>query len=596
MAGFNLLSRKNADKQDSSRGPSEDRHRSAEQRGPHKRRVRDGQAGYGAARSEESEGERRTWRRPAWRSPLTRRILLLNVLVLLIPILGLLHLDQYRQSLIDSELEAMRTQGTTVALALGSAAVRDGINGSNGEQQLMHEAARQLIRVLLGDSQLRARLFSQDGNLIADSFLLGGSDSQVQVEELPPPDDSGSLAVRSIGTLYDRIMRLFSGNRDLPLYSESPQLQQAEDYEEVVQALRGEEGTMVRRDFGNRLVLSVSVPVQRYRQVVGGLMVTKGGESVERAVRDRRSDILLVFAVALAVTVLLSFYLSHTIAAPIRRLARGAEQIRGSNTKANVIPDLRARHDEIGDLSEALIDMTEALHARLEAIENFAADVAHEIKNPLTSLRSAVETANRIEDEEQRKRLMGIILDDVQRLDRLISDISDASRLDAELARAESERIDLSRLLDAMGELHKPLCEDKGLTFKVDVATDESLVVTGLEGRLGQVFRNLISNAISFSPEGGTIELKAWREEDRTQGPMIVATISDQGPGIPDGKLQAIFDRFYSERPRAEKFGTHSGLGLSISLQIIDAHKGSLVAENRPGGGACFTVRLPAEE
>ncbi|WP_022729440.1 stimulus-sensing domain-containing protein [Fodinicurvata sediminis] len=592
MAGFNLLNRKSADRQDNNSGPSEDNSGAAEQNGAHKRRVREGQTGYGAARSEEPEGERRTWRRPAWRSPLTRRILLLNVLVLLIPILGLLHLDQYRQSLIDSELEAMRTQGTTVALALGSAAVRD---GSNGDQQLMHESARQLIRVLLGDSQLRARLFSQDGNLIADSFLLGGSDSQVQVEELPPPDDSGSLAVRSIGTLYDRIIRLFSGNRDLPLYSESPQQQQAEDYGEVLQALRGEEGTMVRRDFGNRLVLSVSVPVQRYRQVVGGLMITKGGESVERAVRDRRSDILLVFGVALAVTVLLSFYLSHTIAAPIRRLARGAERIRGSNTKANVIPDLRGRHDEIGDLSEALIDMTEALHARLEAIEHFAADVAHEIKNPLTSLRSAVETANRIEDEEQRKRLMGIILDDVQRLDRLISDISDASRLDAELARAESERIDLGRLLDAMGELHKPLCEDKGLTFKMDVAQDESLVVTGLEGRLGQVFRNLISNAISFSPEGGSIELKAWREEDRTQGPMVVATISDQGTGIPDGKLQAIFDRFYSERPRAEKFGTHSGLGLSISLQIIEAHKGSLVAENRPEGGACFTVRLPAE-
>ncbi|WP_081816649.1 stimulus-sensing domain-containing protein [Fodinicurvata fenggangensis] len=594
MAGFNLLSRKGADRHNETSGsPSEDAQRSAARRSTHKRRVREGQADYGSARSEEPDGESRTWRRPAWRSPLTRRILLLNVLVLLIPILGLLHLDQYRQSLIDSELEAMRTQGTTVALALGSAAVRD---GSNGEQQLMHEAARQLIRVLLDDSQLRARLFSQDGNLIADSFLLGGSDSQVKVEELPPPADPGSSAVRSFGTLYDRIMRLFSGNQDLPLYRESPQQQQAEDYKEVLQALRGEEGTMARRDSGDQLILSVSVPVQRYRQVVGGLMVTKGGESVERAVRDRRSDILLVFAVALAVTVLLSFYLSHTIAAPIRRLARGAERIRGSKNKANLIPDLRARHDEIGDLSEALIDMTEALRARMEAIENFAADVAHEIKNPLTSLRSAVETANRIEDEDQRRRLMGIILDDVQRLDRLISEISDASRLDAELARAENERIDLGRLLDAMGELHKPLCEDKGLTFKVDVATEKSLVVTGLEGRLGQVFRNLLSNAISFSPEGGTIELKAWREEDRNLGPVVVATISDAGPGIPEGKQQAIFDRFYSERPREEKFGTHSGLGLSISLQIIEAHKGSLVAENRPEGGACFIVRLPAEE
>ncbi|MFD1378157.1 stimulus-sensing domain-containing protein [Fodinicurvata halophila] len=442
---------------------------------------------------------------------------------------------------------------------------------------------------------MRARLFSQDGDLIADSNLLGGSDSQVQVEELPPPDDPGASAVRSIGTLYDHIMRLLTGSQNLPLYQESPQ-QQAKDYEEVLQALQGEEATMIRRDSGNRLVLSVSVPVQRYRQVVGGLMMTKGGDSVERAVRDRRSDILLVFAVALGVTVLLSFYLSHTIAAPIRRLARGAERIRGSSTKANVIPDLRNRNDEIGDLSEALIDMTEALHARLEAIETFAADVAHEIKNPLTSLRSAVETANRVEDEEQRKRLMGIILDDVQRLDRLISDISDASRLDAELARAESERIEMARLLDALGEIHKPLCEDKGLTFQIKVPQQDPLTVLGLEGRLGQVFRNLISNAISFSPDGGVIELRAWRETDPILGPVVVATISDQGPGIPDGKLQAIFDRFYSERPQAEKFGTHSGLGLSISLQIIEAHKGTLIAENRPEGGACFIVRLPAEE
>lgn len=527
-------------------------------------------------------------RRPAWRSPLTRRILLVNMLVLLIPVLGLLHLEQYRQSLIASEVDAMRTQATTVALALGSAAVQD---GEDGNQQLMHESARQLIRVLLSDVQatapLRARLFSRTGDLVADSFHLGGPDSAVRVEELPPPQ-RGILFLRRLEDLYDTTIRWLVKPENLPLYQEAPR-QNAIDYEEVERALAGEGGAAVRQDARRRLVLSVTVPVQRYRQVVAALMVSKDGGAIDQAVRDRRRDILLVFAVALAVTVMLSFYLARTIARPIRRLAEAADRVRGASGRVDAIPDLTGRRDEIGDLSAALKEMTQALHTRLEAIENFAADVAHEIKNPLTSLRSAVETVNRIENPEQRARLMAIIVDDVARLDRLISDISDASRLDAELARAESERVDLAALLEALVEVQRERADATAPQIRLRLPPRAHLPVLGKEGRLGQVFRNLIANAISFSPPGGEIRLTAKRE-----GAWAVVTVDDEGSGIPEGKEDAIFDRFYSERPKGEKFGTHSGLGLSISRQIVEAHNGTITAENRPQGGARFIVRLPA--
>ena len=534
------------------------------------------------------KARRRRLRRPAWRSPLTRRILLVNTLVLLIPVLGLLHLEQYRQSLIDSEIEAMRTQATTVALALGSAAVQDGLSG---EQQLMHETARQLIRVLLGDvtstASLRARLFSRSGELVADSSLLGGPDATVRVEELPPPQD-GTEIFRQIEDFYEVTMRRLLHPESLPLYQE-PSYQSASDYGEVEQALQGEVGAAVRRDAGRRLVLSVTVPVQRYRQVVGGLMISKDGGAIDQAVRDRRSDILIVFAVALAVTVMLSFYLARTIGHPIRRLAEAADQVRGSSGRVDAIPDLTARRDEIGDLSAALIEMTQALHNRLEAIENFAADVAHEIKNPLTSLRSAVETVNRIENPDQRARLMNIIIDDVARLDRLISDISDASRLDAELARAASEKVDLAALLETLVEVHRDRVDALAPHLRLTMPARGRLMVLGKEGRLGQVFGNLIANAISFSPAEGEIHLTARRE-----GAWIFVTVDDQGPGIPAGKEEDIFNRFYSERPAGEKFGTHSGLGLSISRQIVEAHNGGIRAENRATGGARFIVKLPA--
>jgi two-component system, OmpR family, sensor histidine kinase ChvG len=243
----------------------------------------------------------------------------------------------------------------------------------------------------------------------------------------------------------------------------------------------------------------------------------------------------------------------------------------------------------------ALNEMTSALWQRLDAIERFAADVAHEIKNPLTSLKSAVETAARVKDPEQQKRLMAIILEDVGRIDRLIGDISGASRLDAELSRAETEPVDIAVLLRALVDLHDATAKPGAPRVVLDLADHRPLIVPGLENRLGQVFRNVIANAMSFSPPDGTIRLAAAR-----RGKVVEVAIDDFGPGIPEDKLEAIFERFYSERPKGEKFGTHSGLGLSISRQIVNAHNGTVTAQNRRNRdgqvvGARFIIRLPVE-
>jgi len=311
-----------------------------------------------------------------------------------------------------------------------------------------------------------------------------------------------------------------------------------------------------------------------------------------------RLEILKVFVIALGVTVLLSIYLAGTIGRPIRRLAAAAERVRRGHGRQVLIPDFTGRGDEIGELSGTFRDMTAALWQRMDAIERFAADVAHEIKNPLTSLRSAVETAARVDDPQKQRQLLRVVLEDVQRLDRLISDISDASRLDSELSRVELEPVLIGRMLHALVEVHRTTADEAAprlmLSLPGALGTPEGdLAVLGIEGRLVQVIRNLIANAVSFSPPAAAIHLAARRE-----GEAVVITIEDQGPGIPEGKLGAIFERFYSERPAGEKFGTHSGLGLSISKQIVEAHRGSIRAENRHDGagrtiGARFIVRLP---
>jgi two-component system sensor histidine kinase ChvG len=361
-----------------------------------------------------------------------------------------------------------------------------------------------------------------------------------------------------------------------------------------MRALHGEAGTAVRRDPSDGgLVISVAVPVQRYKEVLGAVMLSTANGEIEKELRTVRVELLRIFGVALLVTLLLSLYLAGTIGRPIRRLAAAAQRATGRGAHVE-IPDLTQRGDEIGDLSRSLREMTNALWVRMSAIESFASDVAHEIKNPLSSLRSAVETAVRIDDPVKQQRLLAIVLDDVERLSRLITDISDASRLDAELSRDVMEPTDIAAMLRTLVDIHETTRAEG--TAHVVLSLPErrrGLVVPGIESRLSQIFLNLISNAVSFSPADGEIRVRAVQD-----GRAVLVTVDDDGPGIPADKLNAIFDRFYTERPAAEKFGTHSGLGLSISKQIVEAHRGRIWAENRhdDAGAVCgarFLIRLP---
>ncbi len=523
-------------------------------------------------------------------SPLTRRILAVNVLALALLAGGFLYLGKYQASLVGQQIESLKTQGEVFAAALGEGAVLDSVD--EGEI-LLPDLARQMMRRLVEPTRARARLFDIKGDIIADSRVLRGPGDSIQVLELPAPKTSSPI-VRFADHVYDWIVDRLPRRTRYPKYHESA-AQRAEDYDEVLRALRGETASAIRSDTATGgLVLSVAVPVQRYKQVLGAIMLSTGSGEIEEEVRTVRLELLRIFGVALLVTVLLSFYLAGTIVRPIRRLAAAAERARGRRARVE-IPDFTLRGDEIGDLSGSLREMTDALWQRMSAIESFAADVAHEIKNPLSSLRSAVETAVRIEDPPNQRRLMAIILDDVQRLDRLITDISDASRLDAELSRFETEPIDIAAMLGALVDIHESTRTD-GAPHLVLELTDRGrgLVVPGIETRLSQVFRNLIANAVSFSPTAGEIRLTA-----RHDGRAVLVTVEDEGPGIPDDKLTAIFDRFYTERPPGEKFGTHSGLGLSISKQIVEAHRGTIWAENRTDAsgavtGARFCIRLPA--
>jgi two-component system sensor histidine kinase ChvG len=531
---------------------------------------------------------------------LTRRILAINLLVLTVPIGGFFILDQAQESFIESEIAALRTQGEVFAGAVGAGAV--GVSPGVG-QRVEPVRANVMLRRLTEPTHTRARLFVSTGVLVADTQFLTLSRGFVRVQELPPLESELGL-VEWANEKASALLNWLPGQSELPLYRESSP-SNSNDYVEVQRALFGEKTAAVRRHEAGGMVISVAVPVQRYRQVVGALMLSTGGEEVERAMRAIRLDILQVFAVALGVTVLLSLYLAGTIARPINRLAAAAERVRMGRGRHAEIPDFAGRRDEIGELSRDLRAMTDALWQRMDAIERFAADVAHEIKNPLTSLRSAVETVARVDDPEQQKRLMSIIVDDVHRLDRLISDISDASRLDAELSRDMPTAVDVRQLLLALTDIERAAAAADRPVVELQMTEDEDLTVCASEGRLGQVFRNIIANAISFSPADGRIAVRAERLA-RADGDVIMVSVEDDGRGIPEQNLESIFERFYSDRPiegpdgKGEKFGTHSGLGLSISRQIVAAANGRIWAENRRRAdgvicGARFVVELPAD-
>jgi two-component system sensor histidine kinase ChvG len=548
-------------------------------------------------------------------SSLTRQILFFNLVALVVLVGGIMYLNQFREGLIDAKVESLLTQGEIISSAVSASASIDTNSITIDPQKLLELQAGQsitpvpndedlefpidpekvapVLRRLISPTHTRARIFDPDANLILDTRFLY-SRGQVLRFDLPPVESETVPWSERASGFINRMLQ----PSNLPVYKESP----GGDgliYPEVKNALTGVRGAVTRVTEKGELIVSVAVPVQRFRAVVGVLLLSTQAGDIDQIVHAERLAIMRVFGVATMVTVILSLLLSSTIANPLRRLSAAAIRVRRGVKSREEIPDFSFRQDEIGNLSSAIREMTNALYDRIAAIESFAADVSHELKNPLTSLRSAVETLPLARTEESKKRLMDVIQHDVRRLDRLISDISDASRLDAELARADAKPVDLERLLAGLVEISSQVrarAKKVAVTFEADTKSvgKAGFKVVGHESRIGQIIANLIENARSFVPEqGGHIDVKLSRKDEN-----CVVVIEDNGPGIEAENIDRIFERFYTDRPGAEDFGQNSGLGLSISRQIAEAHGGSLEAENviGPDGarkGARFILVLP---
>jgi two-component system sensor histidine kinase ChvG len=549
-------------------------------------------------------------------SSLTRRIVSLNLAGLVALVASILYLSQFRAGLIDARAQSLLVQAEIIAGAIAASATVETNTITIDPDRLLDlkpgesygapdessgldfpinpERVAPVLRRLISPTKTRARIYGGDGGMILDSRSLYGRGDVLRFELPPPSTEKPGYVERATISI-----RTWLNRGDLPLYRElGPE--NGKGYQEIVQALDGVKSSMVRVNDRGEVIVSVAVPVQRFRAVHGALMLSTQGDDIDQMVTAERLAILKVGGVASVVMIVLSLLLASTIAGPVRRLADGAERVRRRIQTRVEIPDFTRRRDEIGHLSGALRDMTNALYSRIEAIEMFAADVAHELKNPLTSLRSAVETLPLARNETSRARLLEVIEHDVKRLDRLISDISDASRLDAELQRQDMAPVDVRRLLTTLTSVANEtrLGHDVAVEARFEGrGPTDTFSVPGHDSRLGQVVSNLLSNAQSFSTPGGKVRVTCRRVRSE-----IEIVVDDDGPGIGEDALERIFERFYTDRPH-QGFGQNSGLGLSISKQIIEAHSGRIWAENRTGpadvdgrptvAGARFVVRLP---
>jgi two-component system sensor histidine kinase ChvG len=551
-------------------------------------------------------------------SSLTRRIVFLNLAGLVALLIGVMYLSQFRAGLIDARVQSLLVQSEIIASAIAASATVETDSITIDPDRLLELQAGQsygpsddslsgiefpinpervapVLRRLVSPTKTRARIYDRDGVLILDSRNLYGRGDVLRFDLPPPTAEKPGIVERGFIA-----MRRWLGRGDLPAYKElGPE--NGKGYSEVAAALDGVPTKMVRVNDRGEVIVSVAVPVQRFRAVRGALMLSTQGADIDDMVETERLAIVKVFLVAAGVMVVLSMLLAGTIAGPVRRLADGAERVRRRIRARVEIPDFTRRRDEIGHLSGALRDMTEALYTRIEAIESFAADVAHELRNPLTSLRSAVETLPLAKTDDGRRRLLEVIEHDVKRLDRLITDISDASRLDAEMQRQEAASVDISPMLEALVKAANEIrADDVTVTLAFEGGVPADFKVPGHDSRLGQVVSNLIDNARSFSPPRGTVRVTCRKLRNE-----IEITVDDDGPGIRPDALDKIFERFYTDRPEEQGFGQNSGLGLSISKQIVEAHGGSVWVENRTGVvasgqephvlGARFIVRLPAK-
>lgn len=534
---------------------------------------------------------------------LTLKIMGVNALAVITLIFGVVYLSQYHTTLVASKLEHFETE-----LMLITAAITEGAivaeNDAQDEERLSKSKAEILAARLGATLDKRILVFDSHQKMIVDTDIVIEQRKIKPIFQVLREEERKLESVEVLKDMAGWIISIFPQHNTLPLF-EGVLSDNADDYNDVVEAFRKKLSMTPWRDASNELLLTAAMNIKGSKGVVGAVMVISDGDDIDEALGDAWFNILKIFLVTLLITVLLSIYLSGVIARPLRKLASAAENVRKGKLKHTEIPDMSDRNDEIGELSIVLRDMTHALWDRMDTIEAFAADVSHEIKNPLTSLKSAVETAGIVKKKEDLDRLLEIIKHDIERLDRLITDISGASRLDAELSREAFGKINFKILLRNLLDSYKSPLEREtenqhnsdealkdGILITLDMPDHTSVYVRGSEGRLIQVFQNVISNALSFSPLKTSIKILAT-----VQGRRVSVAIEDEGPGIPEKQLDNIFKRFYSERPEHEKYGQHSGLGLSICKQIINAHNGIIYAENRKDRdgkiiGARFVVVL----
>jgi two-component system, OmpR family, sensor histidine kinase ChvG len=520
------------------------------------------------------ETPERRWRLPG--SRLGRLIIALNLLGLAILIGGALVLNELRRGLINAEIDSLTREGRFIANIIVQAAA-----SGDPEPAMNAERARETLQLLFfqGSQRERARVFDDQGALIADSYVLN---DRIEQRPLPPIAKPGQFHWR------------------WNLLDSSSQQKTADDARaaldaEIQDAMKGQTVARLRPVESGGRVVSVSIPIQNVQAVLGVLTLESG--DVDQIVANQRRALLPFILIAILVSLLSSYLLSRLVAQPVLRLARAADRVTAQRARAISLPDIAKRDDELGDLTRSLETMTTALSERMDAIEGFAADVAHEIRNPLTSIRSAVETLDLISDIDARLRLTNILKQDVGRLDRLITDISNASRLDAELSREAPRPLDFGKLLAEIAELYGQAAKPGEPPVRFIPPEGAPIMIRVREVPLSQVFRNLIDNARSFSTLSTAPEPEV-RLSLRRVGRQAVATVEDDGPGLPAENLETVFQRFYTARPKGAAFGGHSGLGLSIARQIVEAHGGRIHAENRTDAdgrviGARFVISLP---
>jgi two-component system, OmpR family, sensor histidine kinase ChvG len=513
-------------------------------------------------------GPLREWLGWPWRISLTARILFVNIIALGLLAGSLFYLDNYRNELLAERFRLAREEVQITAAGLERASRKGRI---------------ELLTRIGADQRVRLRLYDPEGMLIADSF------------ELAPPsyvltDPQSEPWYQHAARILDRGMDFLLGTQPIPEYREPAETDEpgTRAWPEIAEAAETQETVLRHRVAPDRTpVISAATPIGPEGAV---LMITRNDKDITQNIRDARGTLAIIVGAALFISILLSLFLARTIVRPLRKLVRAAVRVRLGRDREVVVPRLPQRRDEIGLLARAISDMTAALRQRIDAMERFAADVAHELKNPLTSLRSALESLEKVEDPALRQRLLDIAKQDVERVDWLVTEIADASRIDAELSRTVFEPVDMPRLVVALAEER----ERRGVngTCRIEIhADDTDLRVAGDAPRLERVLHNLLDNAVSFSPEQATIEVELARE-----GPLVVIAVSDHGSGIPADSRDKIFDRFHSLRPEDEGFGKHSGLGLSIARTIVEAHYGTIRALDRSDGapGARIEIALPA--